>query len=503
MEHTVQPIPQKPGISSALSCSCSSLDELVNNCFLAHLGFLSDPTKIELVNKFVNHLMRSHCHENLQFLIDIYVYDLVYRKVRERLNNDEISEKDTITSTDILIENTQALSLQHSSSKTEDMSEKAFRLKEMERGLSAKEFLEERPQISVSLTSSKSNLTNLYSDSYDKLTSSTTLNNFYSDANDDKMNAINASLQEVIDQQNKSKKLSRCCRKNESWQCNTEDSNHEFQYDNTYNSYTSDNYKSTESENYNKPSDLEIFNFSDNNFSLNSIYDISDAKILENQWNSILNNYIRHDSPNQINLSQAQHTALLLENKNDRIHNPKVLLKVKNEILQLLQENAYRSFIKDEKSSCCSSSVHSPIRSPSPLDTPLTSPSPVQRLQSPLSSMREKSSPILFDSKSKKKHFETASKTSSTQISPITSATNPDLDSKLGISSLKHKLHRQFYHSSNQSSQPTSSSSSSVYLSSLFGHLKGSPSTTPAPDDKQDACKHSTSPNVKFWSKWK
>ncbi|CAH6718305.1 hypothetical protein CLIB1444_01S03796 [[Candida] jaroonii] len=82
--------------------------------------------------------------------------------------------------------------------------------------------------------------------------------------------------------------------------------------------------------------------------SINSIINIDDQILLTKKWNTILNNFIHHDSKYQINLS-GNCLNELLHQKNS-FPDPSVLLKAKEEILQLLNENAYHPFIKKIKS---------------------------------------------------------------------------------------------------------------------------------------------------------
>lgn len=82
--------------------------------------------------------------------------------------------------------------------------------------------------------------------------------------------------------------------------------------------------------------------------SINSIVNIDDQILLTKKWNNILNNFIHHDSKYQINLSGGCLNELL--HQRNSFPDPVVLLKAKEEILQLLNENAYHPFIKKIKS---------------------------------------------------------------------------------------------------------------------------------------------------------
>ncbi|ODV96365.1 hypothetical protein PACTADRAFT_16503 [Pachysolen tannophilus NRRL Y-2460] len=70
---------------------------------------------------------------------------------------------------------------------------------------------------------------------------------------------------------------------------------------------------------------------------------------LKNQWNLIIDNYIKENSPFQINLTNNIYKQVLIRSNNPRIlyHSPEILVDAKNFVLQLLRENVYANFIKE------------------------------------------------------------------------------------------------------------------------------------------------------------
>lgn len=79
-----------------------------------------------------------------------------------------------------------------------------------------------------------------------------------------------------------------------------------------------------------------------------------DRELLIDQWNLIINHYIQNDAPEQINISNKSSRKIMEEHKQNlnHIHNPIILVHAKNEILQLIKENAYLSFTKNYKPTC-------------------------------------------------------------------------------------------------------------------------------------------------------
>lgn len=77
------------------------LDELVNDCFLHTINQLNDFNKITIVESFMEYLLKQHCSENLNFLIDIYKYEFYYNKLYN--NHDSIDYRLNSTPTPSLV----------------------------------------------------------------------------------------------------------------------------------------------------------------------------------------------------------------------------------------------------------------------------------------------------------------------------------------------------------------------------------------------------------------
>lgn len=84
--------------------------------------------------------------------------------------------------------------------------------------------------------------------------------------------------------------------------------------------------------------------------SQNSNSPLDPDSLLTDQWDLIIREFIHENAPQQVNLSNKTAQEILDE---DRIkgtsHNPIVLIKAKLEVMQLLEENAYSSFIRNQK----------------------------------------------------------------------------------------------------------------------------------------------------------
>ncbi|KAG7666080.1 uncharacterized protein J8A68_000336 [[Candida] subhashii] len=110
--------------------------------------------------------------------------------------------------------------------------------------------------------------------------------------------------------------------------------------------------------------------------------DEEDEEVLMNQWNYIMNTYIKIDSTCQINISQKLFKEIAEESINNSIHNPLVLIKARNETFALLKENGYSSFVSKFKSNSLLIKSNNSTISSSPTTAP-TSHSLQQQLLSP------------------------------------------------------------------------------------------------------------------------
>lgn len=80
--------------SVTADCPSLNLEEIVNDCFELSMNMLEDEKKVYIAQKFEDMVLRSHCGENLNFLLDIFKYEFYLNKIvpsesgtRERLNS--------------------------------------------------------------------------------------------------------------------------------------------------------------------------------------------------------------------------------------------------------------------------------------------------------------------------------------------------------------------------------------------------------------------------------
>jgi hypothetical protein len=256
-----------------------------------------------------------------------------------------------------------------------------------------------------------------------------------------------------------------------------------------------------------------------------------DLDLLTYQWNHILNNYIVHYAPNQINLSEKLIKHIIDEHKlGKEIHCPSMLLKARNEVLNLINENAYLGFLNKCKQDLALTSPN-PILSPvtssitSPITSPTTSPPMESRLygkQAIPKSIATSSSPLLTPvtsnsalskTKLKKNRFLKLSSSASTLEIQNSPKTPPVPTATHSASTQTQTLITENLTSSN--------SSSSSSITNLFGHLKlgnhfSSSNHTPTPSNlhslatspintssSPDIKSPSSASSLKFWSKKK
>lgn len=72
--------------------------------------------------------------------------------------------------------------------------------------------------------------------------------------------------------------------------------------------------------------------------------------LLHDQWAAIVLTFIYENSPQQINLCNKTYREIVdLDEEKDVVHSPLVLVKAKLEVIQLLRENAYSSFVASQR----------------------------------------------------------------------------------------------------------------------------------------------------------
>lgn len=175
----------------------------------------------------------------------------------------------------------------------------------------------------------------------------------------------------------------------------------------------------------------------------------SDHDLIENQWNLIMNRYVHHNAPEQINLYNLSYKKIVEEDKIPNIfHSPLVLLLAKNEVLRLLEENVYNLFSNSykEKDSRTSSPIIQPRR------------------------VQESPSSLEMDDSNKSRLI---AKSHSANVSPVLTPTNSN------VPKLFHKMNksRLLHLSSSTNNLPidsgsNSSSSSASSLSNILDHLR-------------------------------
>lgn len=203
------------------------------------------------------------------------------------------------------------------------------------------------------------------------------------------------------------------------------------------------------------------------------------ANLVAHQWTLIMNNYIRQDAPDQINISNKASRDILTEDLNEKraLHSPIVLLRAKNEIMQLIKENAYISFVKQCRTNlelppaAASSRATTPPIGPKPVPSPNSEP-----IESSPSSLHYGYTPPI--SSPTPVGAQTA-KTLSMPVSPVASPALASAKTSVHLSSSSKKKSR-FLHKPGTSHTPGSdptlenfaSPASVTSLSTLLSHFK-------------------------------
>ncbi|CUM65259.1 uncharacterized protein PRCAT00002892001 [Priceomyces carsonii] len=196
---------------------------------------------------------------------------------------------------------------------------------------------------------------------------------------------------------------------------------------------------------------------------LNHTVHFSEKK-LNDQWNYIINNYIKENAPDQINVSCKNYNKILNESaSSEGPHRPTVLLDAKKEVMQLIQENVYIGFLKSQNCPECKKSEL---------------PCSITKFDGDLDSIRERSF-------------------MSPNISPASSISKGSKK----IQGPKSKLLHLGSPNSNNS-RPPSPSSASPSISSFLGHLKlcGTPPNSASSSTNSVTLHHEEKPHrFKLW----
>lgn len=234
----------------------------------------------------------------------------------------------------------------------------------------------------------------------------------------------------------------------------------------------------------------------------------SEENLIADQWDLVMDRYVHHNSPEQINLSNLSYKKILEEDRIANIfHSPQVLLPAKNEVLRLLEENVYHLFVNSykEKDSTTASPLIQPRRvheSPSSLSiddcdkstnddcnkTRLITKSEFDNV-SPILTPTNSNVPKLFHKMNKSRLLHLSS---STNNLPVDSGSNSSSSSASSLSNILDHLRLNTNHVSSplnaspiqtpNQSQPQSLSTSPLYLKedklSKFGKIWRSKKST-------------------------
>jgi hypothetical protein len=518
MSDTIQkPIPQKPSAACSILSPLSdyglpSLDELVDNCFLYHTGRLCDPAKINCVKKFEAYVKLVHCQENLGFLIEVFRYECYFEKIVTQYDSPSILKK-KITKTssgqsffpdtsyafastiDDLDVPTDSPNMSESEDEPSVSNPLSIDVRELTQTITKDLQLQNPDKVNSTFYNSyiePASTTSLSTIPANQELRPTDPSNKQQSPLPNLINEPNSTGQittpspfELISKLPTNKSLSSPLSKQSSYQ---QDFDFPIDQPNLIFSGTD----SSSSQYHNKLEEaITPGSYEDD-------YDVGeyDRQMLMSQWNLIVSKFVINGAPEQINLSQSEHDSILQEDNINKIHHPKSLLKARNEILHLIRENGYSSFVSKERS------YH---RSCTP--SPSVSPS-IPSIRGRFGRLAD--SPASYHERTTS--YDSTQKAKSEQISPVHSSADLTFDIR---NFTKHMKSRVFGSSNNLVSgqttpsafghhSPVSSNSSSITLSNLLGHLKISTplsiSSSPVPE-REDSPKESSSQHLKFWSK--
>lgn len=104
---------------------------------------------------------------------------------------------------------------------------------------------------------------------------------------------------------------------------------------------------------------------------------LTSEQLLRHQWELVMSRFVRENSREQVNLCDATYKEIIAcDNSDAVVHSPHVLEPAKSEILQLVRENGYSSFLSARRKECnCNCQLENPAtRSASPEVRPPTHP---------------------------------------------------------------------------------------------------------------------------------
>ncbi|KAI5951471.1 hypothetical protein KGF54_004545 [Candida jiufengensis] len=486
--------------------SVPSLDDLVNDCFLLSIKKLDDEIRSTMCNKFHNFLIKQHCQENLEFLIDIYRYEYIYNlKILSASsittnNNSGINAKSSSyvnKNNHFYVENISKIRLNNSPSPIDFNSipnNKATTTNNNNNGVSLRH----------GKTSSVASLDSMFKKSQQ--------HSMKLDDLDDPQNAFVSTIDDLDLSQPWDNFKQQLVDDDDSddegeLEINARNHSHEAQDDN----------------------DGKVLYINDD-----------DLNTLNEHWDYLMNNFIKNDSPQQINISQRLFKEIVEESSITKLHNPLILMKARNEVIRMLKENGYFEFLSlckknqqsqqnSVKSSSLSSNGAKNCECGLPTNTNCSNNDQNKNLRTQCLNKNFQTSSSTNPTSSSTPTIAATSTNSSTNVSPIISP-NPDriirtpnlrltprqqaqnkmssdLDSNsislpasiLGKFSSSKRSNKTTPHQENETSSPTSStpidspittapslsspisSSSSSSLSNLLGHLKFNGTSTSVP----------------------
>lgn len=362
-----------------------SLEELLDDCFHDAINQPLSAKRKQMVNNFEKYMASLHTQENLSFVIEIFKYEYYYDKIFPyHLETLRLTSPSPLHYSNSFLNRSLDKSLDNLPYPTKKVKNKN-RSRYHQRKKSSNSIKSEDHEPTLVFVSTIDDLGN-----EDEFASIRAINN--PTPNSSMMNQAWDSLRES----------------------NLSDDDDDDQNKSIISISDDDSHLDSSPENPNNPTKKLTF---------------EERQLLTNQWDLILNNYIYHDSPEQINISQKSSKEILDEDHKDdddddnKIHNPIKLMRAKNEILQIIKENAYLSFIKKNRSlkldslqdsnslpNCCQKSSKSNIHdhhlspvSPNSLHNQSISPPNFIPKASSSSSPKLSNSPIDLSSNLKKK----------------------------------------------------------------------------------------------------
>lgn len=299
-----------------------NLEELLDDCFKYSINQPLTDSKIDIVKKFEKYMNNLHTQENLSFLIEIfkyeYYYDKIYPNHLEQLrlsspspvhySNSFLNRSLDKSLDDLPYPTNKSTKMKTSSSRTANKSRPKF--SNHQRSFSAN-----------SVKSEDHEPTSVFVSTID-------------DLGNDEMSINNSSMRGLITPSSN--------RLNQVWD-DLRDNNVSDEEDDDESNFNNDDILSV--------SDIDLDSDDEELSNIKGKLTHEDRNLLTKQWDRIINCYIHHDAPDQINISNKSSREILQDDLEfpDKIHDPIILMRAKNEILQLIKENAYQTFKKNYK----------------------------------------------------------------------------------------------------------------------------------------------------------